>query len=138
MNVCAITLVKLTASLCMIGGDSIALDLARAMPECCVDAQNCITSAAIISRVHASPVMIISAGSNDPHNWRLLANLKAIRGRATGQVIFIAPADRIAAQAVRDAAAPGDAVIGFVAGGDGVHPKNIRALAAAVRRAMQH
>jgi hypothetical protein len=139
MNVCAIALVKLTAAAsCLISGDSIALDLAQAMPQCAVDAQNCIPSSTIIARVHTSPVLIVSAGSNDPHSANLAANLRAIRARATGRVIWIVPSDWHAAAVVRGiAVGAGDKTITFKPGRDHVHLANNRALAASVRAAMK-
>jgi len=139
MNVCAIALVKLAAAAsCLISGDSIALGLAQAMPECAVDAQNCIPSGAVVARVHASPILIVSAGSNDPHSANLAANLRAIRARATGRVIWIEPTDWHAAAVMRGiAASAGDSTVAFKAGPDHIHPSSNRALAAAVRRAMR-
>ena len=70
------------ADICLIAGDSIALDIARHAPQCAADAKIGIGSAAIVARVHPAPLVVISAGSNDPDNPRLVRNLTEIRVRA--------------------------------------------------------
>ena len=48
---------------CLIAGDSIAVGVAPYLPRCAVNAKVGITSTAIIRRVGAANLLIISAGS---------------------------------------------------------------------------
>ena len=121
---------------CALAGDSIAVGIAPFFKHCVVDAKIGISSAAIIGRVHDADVLVVSAGSNDPRNPHLEANLKIIRAKASGKVIWISPIDRTAAEAVvRVAAIHGDRVVRFSSGRDHVHPRSEGSLAAAVRGA---
>src|ERR1700726_987696 len=77
---------------CAVIGDSIADMVQDFLPECDHNTKVGISSAAVLARVLAEPprsVTIVSAGSNDPTNPRLAANLAAIR--AHGPVIWIVP-----------------------------------------------
>jgi hypothetical protein len=122
---------------CAIIGDSIAIGLAALMPQCVVDAKVGIPSAAVIYRMHSADIVVVSAGSNDPRNPRLVDNLKLIRATALGKVIWIAPIDRAAAKAVASVAAiHSDPVIHFEPGHDNVHPRSDVTLAAAVKGEM--
>jgi hypothetical protein len=116
---------------CLIAGDSIALDLGRAAHRCAVDAKIGIGSAAIVKRVRPAPLVVVSAGSNDPDNPRLVRNLESMRARAgTGRVIWIVPAHPRAAGAVMTVAREhGDRVVPFVAARDHVHPRCPRCVA---------
>jgi hypothetical protein len=116
---------------CLIAGDSIALDVAAYAPHCAVDAKIGIGSAAIVARVRPARTVVISAGSNDPDNPRLAANLAAMRARAdTAHVVWIVPVHPRAAVAVIAVAhARGDQVVPFVAARDHVHPKCPRCVA---------
>jgi len=119
---------------CLIAGDSIAVGVAPYLPKCTVNAKIGIPSAAIIGRTEAANVLVVSAGSNDPHNPRLVDNLKHIRERATGRVIWIQPIDNVAAAAVRQIASlHGDNVVTFSPGPDHVHPLSDKTLAESVR-----
>ena len=111
---------------CAIVGDSIAVGVAEYSHGCSiVDAKIGISSSAIIRRVHDADVVVISAGSNDPNNPRLVDNLKVIRAKCTHKVIWISPVNRVAAAAVRTVAAlHGDTVITFIPGRDHVHPRS--------------
>jgi hypothetical protein len=115
---------------CLVAGDSIALMVA-AFVSCTVDAKVGIGSAAIVARVRPATIVVISAGSNDPRNPRLADNLRAARRKAgDSKVIWIVPALRPAAAAVRAVAAVrGDKSVSFTPGRDGVHPKCPRCLA---------
>jgi hypothetical protein len=115
---------------CLVAGDSIALMVA-AFVSCGVDARIGIGSAAIVARVRPASIVVISSGSNDPHNPRLADNLRAARQKAgDSKVIWIVPALRPAAAAVRAVAAVrGDKTVAFTPGRDGVHPKCPRCLA---------
>ena len=123
--------------ICAIIGDSIAIDAGRHIPQCIHDAKIGIGSAAIIGRVHDADLVVISAGSNDPHNPRLAANLRTIRAKITGHVLWILPIDRTAALAVREVAAiRGDLIVTFEPAGDRVHPKTYTGIDAAIRAAL--
>jgi hypothetical protein len=127
------------AATCFVVGDSIATrpyGLGGWFSQCVVAAKIGIPSGSIIPRVPTRHLrwLVISAGSNDPRNPMLPANLRAIRGRArSDKVIWIAPAHPEAAKAVRSVAAEhGDAVVAFVPGRDRVHPMSYSVLARAV------
>ena len=122
---------------CLIAGDSIAVGVAPFLPTCAVNAKIGISSTAIVSRAGAANVLIISAGSNDPRNPRLIENLKVIRAKATGRVIWIQPIDPVAAAAVRGVAAiHGDHIVTFSPAPDRVHPASDKRLADRVRAVM--
>ena len=125
---------------CAIVGDSIAVDQFTYFPACIHDAKIGIPSAAVIGRVHAADTLVISAGSNDPDNPKLLQNLRAIRAKATSKVIWISPrAEKYpkAAKAVMTVASEhGDKVVMFHASNDGTHPKYNGQVAKAIRGAM--
>ena len=122
---------------CAIVGDSIAVDQFAYFPACIHDAKIGVPSANIIGRVHSVDVMVVSAGSNDPDNERLLQNLQAIRAKATGKVIWIVPLNKKATRAVLTVARDhGDKVVTFHASNDGTHPKYNGQVAAAIRKAM--
>ena len=121
---------------CAVIGDSIAVDIGRAMPECATKAMIGIGSAAIVGRAGPAGMCIVSAGSNDPRNPNLGKNLEAIRARCGGRVIWVLPIDLVARAAVRQVATRhGDAVVSFAPAADNVHPHFIAPLVAAVREA---
>lgn len=124
---------------CMIVGDCIATrphGLGGRFSQCEVSAAVGLSSSAIVKRVPASPMkwLVISAGSNDPTNPRLEANLEAMRGRAKAdQVVWVAPVHPKAFEAVRKVAAKhGDRFVSFTPGRDNVHPKSYKSLASSV------
>jgi hypothetical protein len=119
---------------CLVAGDSIALDVARYAPRCAADARIGIGSAAIVARVRPAPLVVISAGSNDPGNPHLLRNLVAMRVRAAvSTVVWIMPVDARAALAVATVArGAGDRTVAFAPARDHVHPNCPRCLAAAI------
>ena len=122
---------------CAIVGDSIAVDQFAYFPACIHDAKIGVPSANIIGRVHSADVMVVSAGSNDPDNERLLQNLQAIRAKATGKVIWIVPLNKKAARAVLTVARDhSDSIVTFHASNDGTHPKYNGQVAAEIRKAM--
>lgn len=117
---------------CAIVGDSIADGLAEKMPHCQRNAKIGIPSGKIIERVPQGylGLLIISAGSNDPQNPRLADNLNAMRRRAGGGVIWIAPVDSRARSVVNSVAqAHGDRVVTFTPGRDHVHPRSYSEIA---------
>ena len=121
---------------CLIAGDSIAVGIGQHLRQCVTNAKVGISSAAVIQRVGNANLLIVSAGSNDPRNPRLEANLKAIRARAD-RVIWIVPQNRRAAQVVFSVARFfGDSVVTFTPSRDGIHPKSYGVLAESVRRHM--
>ena len=119
---------------CLIAGDSIALDIAHHAPQCAADAKIGIGSAAVVARVHPAPLVVISAGSNDPDNPRLVRNLTEIRVRAGfSKVVWVTPVNATAAAAVATVARrAGDRTVAFAPGRDHVHPQCPRCLAAAI------
>ena len=121
---------------CLAAGDSLIVGLAPYLHGCTINAKVGISSAAIIQRVGNTKLLIVSAGSNDPYNPRLEANLKAIRAKAN-KVIWIVPQNRRAAQvALSVARFFGDSVVTFTPSRDGIHPKSYGVLAESVRRHM--
>lgn len=120
---------------CAVVGDSIADGVSPSIEECLSDAKGGIPSADVVARVHSADILFVSAGSNDPNNPRLEDNLKAIRAKASGRVVWISPMNRTAALAVeRVAALHGDPVVHFEPGPDGIHPKSYDDLATALRK----
>lgn len=119
---------------CALIGDDIAVGLATQRFNCTIDAKVGISSAAIVGRAYDSDIMIVSAGSNDPLNKHLIDNLRAIRSKTKGQVIWIIPIHPKAAASVRFIANEfGDSVVTFTPGMDHVHPRSYSTLAADVR-----
>jgi hypothetical protein len=120
-----------------VAGDSIALDLAQAL-HWDHNARIGAGSHEIIKKVPEAAgayFMVISAGSNDPSNPNLGANLEAMRRRAGGGVLWIAPVDPHARETVqRVADSHGDNVLTFTPGRDGVHPRAYGDMVRAVRR----
>ncbi|HUO87984.1 MAG TPA: hypothetical protein VMU08_02320 [Rhizomicrobium sp.] len=124
---------------CAVVGDSIALGVGTELHRCVVNATVGIPSTEVIGRVQEANVLVVSAGSNDPRNPKLEANLRAIRARAAQRVIWIAPMDPIAAEAVRRVARiHGDAVVGFTPRPDHIHPRSYPALAGRVATVMRN
>jgi hypothetical protein len=118
---------------CAIVGDSIAVGVGQYMRSCRVNAKIGISSSAVIDRVDRSAdVNVVSAGSNDPDNPNLRANLERIRSHAKRTVwILPVPAQaRAAVEAV--AAAHGDAVVSFTPSADRLHPRSEAALARSI------
>lgn len=115
---------------CVAIGDSIAVGTGKAL-GCEIRAHVGWPSSKIVNLANGvkSELCIISAGSNDPKNPKLLLNLKTIRGKIDCvRVIWILPVNKTAANAVRTAAS-GERVVGFTPGKDNVHPKNYNTLA---------
>ena len=115
---------------CAVLGDSIAADVAAAMPECRRDATVGIGSAAYSARVihHRADesTVIISLGANDDCRGRTEDNLEAVRRATTAvSVVWLMPASpERATVAVRNVAARhGDRVIDTApfAGRDRLH-----------------
>ena len=76
---------------CAVVGDSIAVGAGQYVRACKVNAKIGIVSSAVVSRVNSLvDVNVVSAGSNDPTNPNLQANLEKIRSRAR-RVIWILP-----------------------------------------------
>ncbi len=122
---------------CAIVGDSIALGVGTELHRCTVNATVGIASAEVIGRVRHANVLVVSAGSNDPHNPMLESNLRTIRARAAGKVIWISPMDPVAAAAVRRVAkVHGDRVVHFSPRPDRIHPASYPTLADRVTQAM--
>jgi hypothetical protein len=122
---------------CAVIGDSIAVGAAKYMRACRVNAKIGIPSSAVIARVDPLvDVNVVSAGSNDPFNPHLQANLENIRSRAL-RVIWILPVETRARAEVRAVAtAHGDPVISFAPAGDHVHPRSDIALTRSIAAAI--
>ena len=120
---------------CAVIGDSIAVDLGLALPDCAMHARIGIGSAAIVGLVERADLIVISAGSNDPDNPALARNLEAIRARCPGRVLWVLPIHPRARAIVAEvAAAHGDATAGFAPARDNVHPRTVSPLVQAVHR----
>src|SRR3954469_15899816 len=124
---------------CLIIGDSIALWTGVQLPECRLHAVEGVPSATVVGYVAAAATLVVSAGSNDPTNPDLGANLWGLRAKASGQVLWILPAHPKAAEVVKSIAHSwGDSVVGFAPGPDHVHPASFDALAGELRQALTH
>ena len=116
---------------CVAIGDSIAVGTGKAM-GCEIRAYIGWSSSKIVNLANGvkAELCVISAGSNDPNNPKLLLNLKTIRGKIDCvKVVWIQPINKKAASAVRNAVRSGDNVVTFLPAKDNVHPKNYNALA---------
>lgn len=123
---------------CLIVGDSIAVGVAPRLPQCTVNAKIGIPSASVIGRTKDAAILIVSAGSNDPDNPRLADNLRAIRAKTHGKVIWILPINKRAAGIVREVANENkDEVIAFSSGYDRVHPSSYCTLAQSIKKVMK-
>lgn len=136
---------------CTIPGDSIALGLcvrvgveirgARChapLEMCTGTARQGAASGEIIGKVVPARVVIVSVGSNDWDQKRLVNNMATIRARAQAdKVIWIVPASGWRARTVEARARFfGDPVVRFAPRSDGVHPASYKALAVSVRATM--
>ena len=125
---------------CLVLGDSIAVGVAQHLPECQVIAKVGLSSSQVLASVKAvsNDVTIISVGSNDPRNPELLRNIRALRAKINAKyVIWLLPYDGSASGAVRHiAGANRDYIIDLknFASGDGVHPKNYKAVAMEIKK----
>jgi hypothetical protein len=122
---------------CAVVGDSIAVGAGQYMRACKVNAKVGIVSSAVIARVDSFvDVNVVSAGSNDPANPNLRANLERIRSRAH-RVIWILPINtRARAEVQAVATAHGDLVVSFAPAGDHVHPRSDGDLARSIAAVM--
>ena len=112
-------------------GDSIAVGLAPICAE--VRAQVSAPSSKIINIAPGvyHKLCIISAGTNDPTNPKLMDNLKHIRNQTQCTwYVWVEPVNNIAAsQVVVVANLHHDKTISFTPGPDGVHPYSYQQLA---------
>lgn len=116
---------------CVAVGDSIAVGTGKAM-GCEIRAHVGWSSSKIVNLANGvkAELCVISAGSNDPKNPKLLINLKTIRGKIDCvKVVWIQPINPTAAAAVRNARKSNDSVVTFSPTKDNVHPKNYYDLA---------
>lgn len=119
---------------CVALGDSIAVGISQ-HSRCRKAAIVGVPSAKILTMAKnvSADTVVISAGSNDPHNPKLKSNLIGIRQSInTKRVIWIAPYNDRAARIVREVAAIyGDGYISLTnyTSNDRVHPRNYRLLA---------
>jgi hypothetical protein len=119
---------------CALIGDSIA-DMVRShFADCYVSARSGAHVAEIIGRMRDADVVYLSAGSNDEDYSNLESNLRKLRAKASGRVVWIVPAASLARarHAVEVLASErGDRVVTFAA--RGIHPADPDALAKAMR-----
>lgn len=119
---------------CAIIGDSIAKGVGQQAPACVTKARVGAASSFIASKyngISGSEVTVISAGSNDPDNPWLEANLTLLRSNVhSKRVVWILPYNRNAAEVVKTVALPGDVLVDLMRfkTNDGVHPRSYRAL----------
>jgi hypothetical protein len=82
----------------------------------------------VLSKNINSEIVVISVGSNDPHNPKLRSNLIAIRNNVTAKkVIWIVPYDIMAGKVVREVAIMhGDKIVSLTnyKTNDNLHPRN--------------
>ncbi len=83
-------------------------------------------------------ICVISAGSNDPMNFNLEANLEAIRRNIHCPIIvWVRPANHRASNIVaRVANEHGDKSVQVIPGADGVHPRSYSELAKEIKRVL--
>lgn len=125
---------------CAVVGDSIANGLADFFAHCDANVKDSIGSAAIIPRVPAGKsVVLISAGSNDANNPALQKNLRAIRAKATGRVVWVVPVHPKPRAAVLSIAKEnGDKFYTFTpANKNSIQPRNYEALARVLKADME-
>jgi hypothetical protein len=122
---------------CVAVGDSIAVGTGQAM-GCEIRAHIGWSSSKIVNLANGATkeLCIISAGSNDPKNPKLLINLKTIRGKLNCvKVVWILPVNPTASSAVRKAAVKNDCLITFSPSKDKVHPKSYKKVADTIKSA---
>ena len=117
---------------CLILGDSIAVGVGEARPECMTVAEIGITSEDFAYSYRGPPgatQVIVSLGSNDKHDSS--GALWYLRKHINGQVIWILPARRYQQAPVRKLAQQfGDKTVTIPSvRRDGVHPSDYRRLA---------
>lgn len=120
---------------CIAVGDSIAVGTGQAM-HCTVRAHVGWPSGKIITLSNGvkAELCIISAGSNDPKNPKLVVNLKKIRNNVNcKKVVWIKPVNSTAANAVYSAKNATDSIVSFTPSKDNVHPKSYKALVNSIK-----
>lgn len=120
-------------SICGIVGDSIALGIALLNPQCHANAvvgRSPATIAFVVPPSEFYKYGIISAGSNDPRNPNMRAQLYRIRQNLNAEkVVWIAPMYDVSRIQVRLVASIfHDKVVYFTPDKDGVHPKSYKTL----------
>jgi hypothetical protein len=121
---------------CVAIGDSIAVGTGQAL-GCEIRAHVGWPSSKIVKLANGvrAETCIISAGSNDPTNPKLLINLRTIRGKiGCVRVIWVLPVNTKAKNAVRAAVRSGDCTVNFTPGKDKVHPKSYQTLAKNIKK----
>lgn len=119
-----------------VAGDSIALGVAQQL-HWQHNARVGAPSKEIVDKVPRGhyDLLVLSAGSNDPRNPALASNLEAMRKRAGGGVLWIAPVEPHARSVVeRVAREHGDHVVTFTPGRDHVHPRSYAELARRIQQ----
>jgi lysophospholipase L1-like esterase len=115
---------------CLVLGDSIAVGLGQARPECAVVAVSGITSERYVQTLHARPrarTVVISLGVNDGEGVSTLDNLRLLRRAITAHTVYwllagtnprARDAARVVARQYRDRLID----VAPLAGPDHVHP----------------
>jgi thiamine biosynthesis protein ThiC len=118
---------------CVAIGDSIAVGVGQTA-HCVINAKVGAGSSYIANHTVSTGknIAVISAGSNDPNNPKLVSNLEKIRSKIKSKtVVWIVPYNRTAARAVISVAKKnGDRYVDLIAvkTNDGVHPASYREL----------
>lgn len=123
---------------CVAIGDSIAVGAGQAM-HCTVKAHVGWTSTKIVTLSNGvkAQLCIISAGSNDPKNPKLIVNLKKIRNNLNcNKIVWVKPINSTAANAVYAAKKANDSVVSFTPSKDNVHPKSYKTLADSIKKVL--
>lgn len=114
---------------CLVIGDSIAVGVGAAMPECVTEARVGITSAAYLRQFRSEPTgtMVISLGANDGAGTDDAPTLRRLRAQVrAARVIWVLPARPASARtAIATVSAEyGDRLVDSApwAGPDGMHP----------------
>lgn len=124
---------------CLIWGDSIAAGVATRYPICAA-AVRVGAPTSEIARWSLPPhggVAVVSAGSNDPASRTLDRDMRIIRARIAGKVIWIVPNAVRASDSMRRACRSGDRAVflSSLPSRDGVHPRSYATLAEALDKA---
>lgn len=128
---------------CLIIGDSTGVGTAAALAaqgiRCEVRAEVGVSSGAVLTRqakATSASHVLVAVGLNDPTNPSLQSNLIRLRHQfASRRVTWLAPYDRVAAEAVRSVSVTyGDAVLPLAkfATRDRVHPSSYAPVARAI------
>jgi lysophospholipase L1-like esterase len=133
---------------CLVIGDSIAIGVGQALPECRTEARVGITSKQFLHQLSSPPqaeAVVISLGVNDGDAAYTVPSLQSLREKLRSRAVFwLLPANHERARAaIRNVAAQfSDRLIDCTpeTGPDGLHPSGLgyRTLGAQIRWTTQH